>query len=238
LLVTRGLAETRSRAGDLIRRGAMSVNGAAITKPGQSIAADTVLDMAEDAGRYVSRGAFKLVAALDSFKFDPAGRNALDVGASTGGFTQVLLERGAAHVTAADVGRGPSHREIRADPRVTTLENAHARALTQAVVPSPVTAIAVDVNFVSIAKVLPAVLKLAAPGSWLVSLVKPQFEAGRAAVGRTGIVRDQTVRLEAVRKVRNWLAARSGWRIAGIIDSPIAGGSGNKEYLIGTRFRG
>lgn len=215
----------------------MSVNGAAITKPGQSIAADTVLDVAEDAGRYVSRGAFKLVAALDSFSFDPAGRNALDVGASTGGFTQVLLERGAAHVTAVDVGRDQLRQELRADPRVTALESTDARALTQAVVPSPVTAIVVDVSFVSIAKVLPAVLKLAAPGSWLVSLVKPQFEAGRAAVGKGGIVRNEADRQRAVDSARAWLESQSGWQVRGVAASPITGGDGNLEYLIGAVFR-
>ena len=214
----------------------MSVDGATVTKPGSMAAQDAVLDVAGDSGRYVSRAAVKLLAALDAFGFDPAGRDALDVGASTGGFTQVLLERAAAHVIAVDVGRDQLREELRADRRVTVLESTDARGLTPALVSSPVTAIVADVSFISLTKALPAALEFAKPGCWLVALVKPQFEAGREAVGKGGVVRDAAARQSAVEKVRAWLAAQPGWAVTGLIESPLRGADGNLEFLLGATF--
>lgn len=237
LLVTRGLAATRSRAGDLIRRGAVTVDGQPAAKSGQLVSEDAVLCVADESGRYVSRGAFKLIAGLDAFGFDPSGRNALDIGASTGGFTQVLLERGAAHVTAVDVGHGQLSEQIAADPRVTGLEGTDARSLDRGAVPGEITAIVADVSFISLTKALPPILALASPGCWLVALVKPQFEAGREAVGKGGIVRDETARRASVEKTEAWISAQPGWTVSGIVESPIKGGDGNIEYLLGVKLK-
>ncbi|MFQ5625959.1 MAG: TlyA family RNA methyltransferase [Methyloligellaceae bacterium] len=236
LLVARGLAATRSRARDLIRRGAVRVNGVRAGKPARMTPEDASLDIAGDASRYVSRGAVKLNAALDAFGFDPEGCHALDVGASTGGFTQVLLERGAAQVTAADVGKGQLHESLRNNPRVRALEGTDARELTPALVPEPVMAITADVSFISLAKAMPAALGLAASGCWLAALIKPQFEAGPEAVGKGGVVRDEAVRKRAVESVRGWLESQPGWKVAGVIESPITGGDGNIEFLIGAKL--
>jgi 23S rRNA (cytidine1920-2'-O)/16S rRNA (cytidine1409-2'-O)-methyltransferase len=232
-MVERGLAATRSRARDLIVRGAVSVASGVADKPGALVDADAEITVAADAGaRYVSRGASKLEAALAAFGFSPTGRICLDVGASTGGFTQVLIERGARKVYAVDAGHGQLHATIAADPRVVTLEGTDARALTQALVPEPVSAIVADVSFISLAKAMPAAIALADPLCWLIALVKPQFEVGPAHVGKGGIVRDAEQRRLAVERVRSWLAEQ-GWRVIGDVPSPIAGGSGNLEHLIG-----
>lgn len=236
LLVERGLAATRSRARDLIKRGLVRINGAGEDKPARMTPEDASLEVAGDASRYVSRGAEKLISALDAFGFDPEGRYAVDVGASTGGFTQVLLERGAAHVWCVDVGSGQLHEDIRGDPRVRALEGADARNLSPELIREPVTAIVADVSFISLTKALPAVLELAAPGCWLVALVKPQFEAGPDAVGKGGVVRDEAARQRAVESVREWLQGQSGWELTGVITSPITGGDGNIEFLIGAHY--
>ena len=232
-LVSRGLVPSRSRARDLIRRGLVMVAGTVAAKPAQSVASDLEIAIAGDAGGLVSRGAEKLGAALDFFRLDPAGRIAIDVGASTGGFCEVLLDRGAARVYAVDVGHGQLHPRIAADPRVAQLEGVDARSLDHARIPDPVGAIVADVSFISLTLALPSALTLAAPGAWLVALVKPQFETGRAGVGKGGIVRDPIRREAAVERVGAWLAAQSGWRLLGVMPSPISGGSGNIEYLIG-----
>ncbi len=237
VLLLRGLVETRSRARDLIVRGAVSVGGLVETKPGALVKDDADIVLLEDAD-YVSRGALKLVAALDAFAFDPAGRRALDVGASTGGFTDVLLRRGAVHVTAVDVGHGQLHSRIGSDPRVTSLEGRDARTLSEADVGGAVEAIVADVSFISLEKALPAALALAAPGAWLVALVKPQFEAGREAIGKGGLVKDAAVRDAQAEKISAWIAGLPGWRVAGVIPSPVAGGSGNQEFLLGALFDG
>ncbi len=236
LLVTRGLAATRARARDLIKRGLVRIDGVGDNKPARMTREDAALDVAGDANRYVSRGAEKLISALDAFGFDPKERNALDVGASTGGFTQVLLERGAAHVCCVDVGSGQLHEDIRGDPRVRALEGADARSLSPELIAGPVTAIVADVSFISLAKALPAALKLAAPGCWLVALIKPQFEVGPDAVGKGGVVRDEAARSRAVEGVRAWLESQPGWRAVGIVPSPIRGGDGNIETLIGAHY--
>jgi 23S rRNA (cytidine1920-2'-O)/16S rRNA (cytidine1409-2'-O)-methyltransferase len=233
VLVERGLVASRARAQDLIRRGLVSVAGAAETKPGAVVAASAPILVAGDAVEQVSRGSTKLAAALDHFHFPVEGVIALDVGASTGGFTQVLLARGAARVYAVDVGHGQLHPRLAGDDRIVSLEGCDARRLDRARIPEPVDALVADVSFISLTKALPAAFALTAPGAWLVALVKPQFEAGRAAVGKGGVVRDPTARERAVANVQAWLAAQPGWRSLGVIPSPITGGSGNVEFLLG-----
>jgi len=232
--VAEGLVPSRARAADLVRRGCVTVEGATVLKPGALVADDAAIVLAAGAGDRVSRGALKLEAALHDFGFDPVGRVALDVGASTGGFTEVLLAEGVAKVYAVDVGRGQLHESLRADPRVVSLEATDARALDAALIPEPVGVIVADVSFISLTQALPAALKRAAPGAWLVALVKPQFEAGREAVGRGGIVRKAEDRERAVVRVCDFLETQ-GWTVLGVIPSPIEGGSGNAEFLIGAR---
>jgi 23S rRNA (cytidine1920-2'-O)/16S rRNA (cytidine1409-2'-O)-methyltransferase len=208
-----------------------------VKEPSALVAEDMPVAVA-GGSNYVSRGAVKLEAGLDAFGFDATGRVALDVGASTGGFTEVLLARGAKKVYAVDVGHGQLNEKIRTEARVVVLEQCDARSLTREEIPEPVQAIVADVSFISLAKALPAPLALAEPGAWLVALVKPQFEAGREAVGKGGIVRDASVREAAVAQVAEWLAAQRGWRITGVVASPIEGGSGNQEFLLGACFDG
>jgi 23S rRNA (cytidine1920-2'-O)/16S rRNA (cytidine1409-2'-O)-methyltransferase len=232
VLVARGLAPTRSRAGDLVRRGLVHVNGRTATKPGASIGeVDQIGVYGEDAG-HVSRGAVKLAAALDHFGLDVRGSDALDIGASTGGFTETLLARGARHVTAVDVGTGQLHPRLARDRRVVSYERLDARALTREHVRGPVGAITADVSFISLTLALPAALALAAPAAWLVALVKPQFELGPGAVGKRGRVRDCEGGARAAAKVGGWLEAVAGWRVLGVIPSPIAGKGGNREMLL------
>ena len=238
--MARGLTATRSRARDLIVRGAVLVDGIACLKPGQFVGAGTVVEIGGEQGRagppsgahYVSRGALKLAAALDHFGFDPAGKVALDIGASTGGFTQVLLERGAMHVTAVDVGRSQLAGVLLDDHRVTFMDGQDARRLDRDLIPEPPEFVVADVSFISLTLALPAALALAAPGAHLVALVKPQFEAGRAAVGKGGIVRSEADREAALARVRDWVAAQPGWRVFGTMGSPITGKAGNSEYLL------
>lgn len=235
LLVARGLAATRSRARDAILRGAVSVGGVLADRPGVTVGTDAEIAIDDDARRYVSRGALKLAAALDRFGFSPLGRIALDIGASTGGFTEVLLERGAERVFAVDVGHDQLHPRLRADRRVEPLEGTNARDLTRDQVPVSPAALVADVSFISLRLALPAALDLAAPGAWLVALVKPQFEAGRDAVGKGGIVRDAALAQSCVADIAKWLGEQPGWRVEGILPSPIAGGDGNREYLVGAQ---
>jgi 23S rRNA (cytidine1920-2'-O)/16S rRNA (cytidine1409-2'-O)-methyltransferase len=232
-LVARSLAATRSQARDLIGRGCVSVGGDVVTKSATLVAESDAVTVADGAADYVSRGALKLAAALEAFGFEAHGRIALDVGASTGGFTQVLLGRGAAKVYAIDVGHGQLHPRLAADARVVSMETCDARRLTRALIPDPVDAIVADVSFISLTKVLPATLALTTAGAWLVALIKPQFEVGPVAVGKGGIVRDSVAREQAVAAVRSWIAAQRGWDVRGVIPSPIPGGSGNREFLLG-----
>jgi 23S rRNA (cytidine1920-2'-O)/16S rRNA (cytidine1409-2'-O)-methyltransferase len=234
VLVERGLVASRSRARDLIRSGHVRVGADVCTKAGFEVAETATLSLDDPgAAQAVSRGGQKLAAALAAFEFDPAGRTALDVGASTGGFTQVLLERGAVKVYAADVGHGQLHASLKSDPRVVSLEGLDARRLTCETVPEPVGAITADVSFISLIKALGPALELAAPGAFLVALVKPQFEVGPERIGKGGIVRDAGARDSALQSVTAWLATQTGWRVAGAIPSPVKGGSGNVEFLIG-----
>jgi len=233
-LVARGLFASRSRARDAVERGTVTVDGAAARKPGQPVAPDAALDVADPARTYVSRAALKLIAGLDRFGFDPAGRRALDVGASTGGFTQVLLERGAAQVTAIDVGHGQLAAALAADPRVVSIEGLNARDLTLdrlgGVAPDIVVS---DVSFISLKLALPPALGLAAPGARAVLLVKPQFEAGRAAIGKGGLLKNPADAERVAGELAAWLDGLPGWRAAGLVPAPIEGGDGNREFLLG-----
>ena len=210
----------------------MRVDGAVVSKAGALVGDDAEITITGDEAAYVSRAGLKLVAALDAFGFDPTGRVALDVGASTGGFTQVLLARGASRVYAVDVGRAQLHESLAADPRVVRLEQRDARSLSPADVPEPVRAITVDVSFISLRLVLPDVLIFGARDAWLVALIKPQFEVGRAHVGKGGVVTDAAARDQAVETIRQ-LVAEQGWRTLAPIPSPLRGQSGNQEYLLG-----
>jgi 23S rRNA (cytidine1920-2'-O)/16S rRNA (cytidine1409-2'-O)-methyltransferase len=234
LLVRRGLYASRSRARDAIARGGVMVDGVVVTKPGQAVAMDREISVDDPAARYVSRAALKLVAGLDRFGLDPAGLRALDIGASTGGFTQVLLERGAAHVTALDVGHGQLDDTLRADPRVTVIEGLNARDLTLAdlggIEPDFLVS---DVSFISLTLALPPALALAAPGARGVFLVKPQFEAGREAIGKGGLLKDPAEGPRVIERLRLWLDGQPGWRTLGVCDSPVVGGDGNREFLLG-----
>jgi len=231
-MVERGLVPTRSRARDLIRHGKVSIDGQVCTKPALEIDLGRLVSIAPDTPLWVSRGATKLEAALDAFECDPDGRIALDIGASTGGFTEILLMRGAKRVYAVDVGHGQLHQRLKDDPRVVSLEGCDARSLNKETIPESADAIVADVSFISLAKALGPALKLAAPGAWLLALVKPQFEVGPNLIGKGGIVRDEAARHGALAQVREWVAAQPGWRAQGVMSSPIKGGSGNEEFLL------
>jgi 23S rRNA (cytidine1920-2'-O)/16S rRNA (cytidine1409-2'-O)-methyltransferase len=230
LLVERGLFESRAKAQAAIEAGLVSANGVAVRKASEEIAADAML-RASAAHPYVSRGGVKLNAALDHFGFDPKGRVCLDVGASTGGFTQVLQERGTARVYALDVGHGQLHESLRTRPEVVSLEQTDIRALSPARLDPRPDLITVDVSFISLKLALPAALALAERPAQLVALIKPQFEAGRAHV-KKGIVRDEAARAAVCADIAGFVASL-GWRVAGVIPSPIAGGDGNAEFLLG-----
>ncbi|WP_454915788.1 TlyA family RNA methyltransferase [Xanthobacter sediminis] len=232
LLVERGLFESRARAQAAVAAGLVRVNGARVTKPAAEVADDARIE-ARDVHDFVSRGGLKLEAGLTAFGIDPEGLCALDVGASTGGFTDVLLRRGAAHVFAVDVGRGQLHASLRGRPEVSVMEETDIRALERAAIPVPVGLVVVDVSFISLRQVLPAALAFAAPHARLVALVKPQFEAGREGV-KKGIVRDPAVR-EAVCTAADDLVTGLGWPVMGLVPSPITGGDGNVEYLLGAQ---
>ena len=226
-------AASRARARAAIESGNVRADGFVIQKPAQLLRNGARIEFAP-AHPYVSRGALKLAAALDRFGLSPRNCVCLDLGASTGGFTQVLLERGAARVYAADVGHGQMDAMLRSDRRVLSLEGVNARYLSRAEIAEDVDAIVADVSFVSLKLVLPAALRFARKNAWLTALVKPQFETGRAGIGRRGIVRDTGLREKAVADIARWLTWQ-GWSVEGTMESPIAGGSGNHEYLVAAR---
>ena len=230
ILVARGLAENGARARALILAGRVRSEGRLLDKAGTRVPADIALTVAEGR-RFVGRGAHKLLGALQAFRIEPAGVATLDVGASTGGFTQVLLEAGAAHVVALDVGKGQLDWELRRDSRVTPLEGINARHLTADGLPYRPTLAVIDVSFISLELVLPAVARVLAEDGEIVALVKPQFEVGRGKVGRGGIVREAALHREVLERLAEWCAGR-GWTVAGVCRSPLAGADGNQEFFL------
>jgi 23S rRNA (cytidine1920-2'-O)/16S rRNA (cytidine1409-2'-O)-methyltransferase len=235
VMVERGLIITRARAQAAIRAGLVSIAGRAITKPAQLIDEDDEISLDASQGNYVSRAALKLIQGLNHFGVDPRGCTCLDLGASTGGFTQVLLERGASHITAIDVGHGQLADILAADERVTLIEGLNARNLTAAHLPRRVNLIVCDVSFIGLQKALPAALTLADEGAHLIALIKPQFEAGPENVGKGGIFRDASLHAKICDNIAAWLAAQPHWHVLGLTESPIKGGDGNKEFLIAAR---
>jgi 23S rRNA (cytidine1920-2'-O)/16S rRNA (cytidine1409-2'-O)-methyltransferase len=238
LLVEQGLAESRAKAQAVILAGLVSCGGRRVDKPGEQLAANATLVLRGRDHPWVSRGGLKLAHALDHFAIAAAGKIALDIGASTGGFTDVLLSYGAKRVHAVDVGHGQLAWKLRQDPRVIVHERLNARHLTRAHIPEPVDIITCDASFIGLATVLPAPLALVAEPAELVALVKPQFEAGREHVGKGGVVRDPAVQQEVCERAAAWVAARPGWIVVGIVESPIRGPEGNREFLLYARRGG
>src|SRR5579863_5084160 len=232
LLVDRGLVESRARAQALILAGKVFSGERRIAKAGDALTADSPLEVRGQDHPWVSRGGLKLDHALRHFGLSPIGRVCLDVGASTGGFTDVLLAHGAAKVHAVDVGHGQLAWKLRSDPRVVVHEKTNARYLTADIVPDPIAALVCDASFIGLATLLPAPLALCASGAWAVALIKPQFEAGPDAVGRKGVVRDPAIHQEVCDRIEAWWSALPGWRVLGITESPIRGPEGNREFLI------
>jgi len=234
-MVDRGLADSRSRARALIEAGLVTIDGAAADKPSRSVADESLIVLAGLDHPWVSRGGMKLAHALEQFAIPVAGRVALDIGASTGGFTDVLLTKGAARVYAVDVGHDQLVSKLRADPRVMVLERVNARYLGSAEVPESVDVIVSDASFIGLETLLPAPLVLAGPGADLVALIKPQFEVGPALVGKGGVVKDPALHEATCRRIADWLNGRPGWRVLGLVESPIQGPDGNVEFLIHAR---
>jgi len=234
LLVDRGLAPSRERAQALILSGVVLVNGQPAGKAGGAIADDAEIALREADHPYVGRGGLKLAHALDTFGVTVDARLALDIGASTGGFTDVLLRRGATHVVAMDVGHGQIDWSLRTDPRVLVIEHMNARNLSLADLPGPVDVVTIDVSFISLAHIFPRVPPLLRPGADVIALVKPQFEAGRSEVGKKGVVRDPAVQARVVEEATA-RAAEVGLARAGMTESPITGDAGNREFLLHLR---
>ena len=234
LLVSRGLAESRARAQALVMAVLVFVGDRKVDKSGQQVAEDAELVVKGRDHPWVSRGGVKLAHAIDHFGVDPAGAVAMDIGSSTGGFTDVLLQRGAEHVFAVDSGTNQLAWKLRQDPRVTVLEQTSARILTPEQIDRPCSWVVCDASFISLAKVLERPLELAAPDCRLVALIKPQFEVGREEVGKGGVVRDPALHARVCDEVRAWLEG-SGWAIDGIVESPITGPEGNVEFLVAAR---
>jgi 23S rRNA (cytidine1920-2'-O)/16S rRNA (cytidine1409-2'-O)-methyltransferase len=237
-LVERGLAETRAAAQRLVMAGLVFSKDKRLGKAGQGVGNETPLEVRGQLHPYVSRGGLKLEKALDHFAIPVTGRVALDVGASTGGFTDCLLRRGAAKVYAVDVGTNQLAWKLRSDPRVVSMEKTNMREVTRALIPEPIDLIVCDASFIGLRTVLPAALALAAPAAHLAALIKPQFEVGKGRVGKGGIVREPELHQEVVDTIRTWLAERPGWTVLGVTESPITGAEGNKEFLIASTFNG
>ena len=232
LLVERGLAESRTRAQAIILAGKVFTGEQRVAKPGQTLAPDAALEVRGQDHPWVSRGGLKLVHAIEAFALSAEGRVCLDVGASTGGFTDVLLTHGARRVHAVDVGHGQLAWKLRTDPRVVVHERTNARHLTAAQIEDPIEALVCDASFIGLATLLPNPLALCGPGAWAVALIKPQFEAGPDQVGRNGVVRDPLVHEEVCERIRTWWSGLDGWTVQGIATSPITGPEGNVEFLI------
>lgn len=235
LLVERGLVESRARAQALIMAGLVFTKDRRIAKAGDMLAEDTVLDLKGQDHPWVSRGGLKLDHALSHFGLDPAGAIAVDVGASTGGFTDVLLTKGAAKVYAVDVGHGQIAWKLRSDPRVVVMEKTNARTLDETIIPDPISIVVCDASFIGLRIVLAPALALCQPGGWAVALIKPQFEAGRSEIGAKGVVRDAAVHERVCAGIRTWWEELEGWEVLGIEPSPITGPEGNREFLIAAR---
>jgi 23S rRNA (cytidine1920-2'-O)/16S rRNA (cytidine1409-2'-O)-methyltransferase len=232
LMVERGLADNRTRAQALLLAGLVFSGETRLDKPGMTVKPDLPLELRGEPHPWVSRGGVKLAHALDHFAIDPTGHVALDVGASTGGFTDVLLQRGAARIYAVDVGHGQLDWKLRSDARVIVLERTNARYLTREHVPEPVDLVVCDASFIGLETVLPAPLALARAGASLVALIKPQFEVGKGQVGKGGVVRDPALHDAVCARTASWLGERMGWRVLGLTPSPILGPEGNREFLI------
>ncbi|MGH7030147.1 MAG: TlyA family RNA methyltransferase [Stellaceae bacterium] len=235
LVVEQGLAESRARAQALILAGLVYAGDRRIAKAGEPLSVEAALTVRNRDHPWVSRGGVKLAHALDHFGVGVSDRIALDIGASTGGFTDVLLARGARRVYAVDVGHGQLAWKLRGDPRVVTHERMNARALTREHIPEPVDIITCDASFIGLATVLPAPLALAASRAALLALIKPQFEAGREQVGKGGVVRDPAIHRAVCERAAAWVGAQPGWGVIGIVDSPILGPKGNREFLLYAR---
>lgn len=233
LLVARGLVESRSRAQALILAGKVFSGEKRVAKAGDQLADSVPLEVRGQDHPWVSRGGLKLAHGLAHFGFSPAGRICLDIGASTGGFTDVLLANGASKVHAVDVGHGQLAWKLRCDPRVVVHEKTNARYLDRSMVPDPVEVLVCDASFIGLATVLPAALALCQPGTWAVVLIKPQFEAGAALIGSKGVVRDPAVHQAVCDRLMNWWSGLPGWVVSGVVESPITGPEGNKEFLLG-----
>lgn len=231
LLADRGLAESRTRAQALVMAGLVFSGETKLAKSGQQLAEDTPLEVRGRDHPWVSRGGIKLAHALDHFALDPAGGTAMDIGSSTGGFTDVLLSKGAEHVFAVDSGTNQLAWKLRQDPRISVLEQTSARILTPAQIDRPCGWVVCDASFISLRKVLEVPLKLAAPDCQLVALIKPQFEVGRMEVGKGGVIRDEKLHQRVCDEVSEWLTG-IGWQVQGIVQSPITGPEGNVEFLI------
>ena len=234
-LVARGLAESRTQAQALVMAGKVFSGEQRLDKPGHRIGADQAIEVRGAPHPWVSRGGLKLDHGLDHFSIPVAGAVALDIGASTGGFTDVLLARGASRVIAVDVGRGQLAWKLRQDPRVVVLEGVNARYLTRDQVPDTVDLVVCDASFIGLDLVLPASLALARPGAHLIALIKPQFEVGKGRVGKGGVVRDAALHDEVVARVHDWLESDMGWSVLGVMESPVRGAEGNREFLICAR---
>lgn len=234
-LVERGLVESRAKAQALILAGKVFSGTVRIDKAGQPVADGVALEVKGQEHPWVSRGGMKLARALEAFGLSPEGCVCLDIGASTGGFTDVLLTRGAVRVHAVDVGHGQLAWKIRSDPRVVVHERTNARHLTAEAIGEPAQVLVCDASFIGLRTVLPAPLALCAPGAWAVALIKPQFEAGPGEVGSKGVVRDPAVHERVCTEIREWWAGLPGWEVLGITESPITGPEGNREFLIAAR---
>ena len=238
LLVATGLAESRARAQALILAGKVFTHDKRVEKAGDLLPEDAALEVRGQDHPWVSRGGIKLAHGLAQFGLDPAGRCCLDLGASTGGFTHVLLHHGAAKVYAVDVGHGQLDWKLRNDPRVVVLEKTNARYLDATTIPEPIGALVCDASFIGLRTILPAPLGLCAPGAFAVALIKPQFEAGPGQVGKGGVVRDPALHRAICDSISNWWADLPGWQVLGVTESPITGPEGNKEFLIAARREG
>lgn len=230
-LVEHGYAQSRAEAQDAIESGKVFFSGRRVTKPSQLLN-ETGSIKYERAHPYVSRGALKLAGALNHFKLEPHGLVCLDIGASTGGFTELLLMRGAAKVYAVDAGHGQLDPKLAKDIRVISREKTNARDLSPKIIPEKPQAVVADVSFISLKLALPKALELAEPGAWLVALVKPQFEVGKANVGKGGIVKDEAAQDAALAEISCWLVEEQGWNVLGAMESPLKGGDGNREFLL------